>query len=75
MLYLIMAQRKPYNPNTAYGRKKMREEYQAHFQSLPKEEQERINSDHTLWYLGIIVVLALIAYLVGGSQGLMNWFS
>jgi hypothetical protein len=70
-----MPQRKPYNPNTAYGRKKMREEYQAHFNSLPTEEQEKIESDKTLLYLVIVVVFALIAYLVGGSQGLVKWFS
>jgi hypothetical protein len=70
-----MPPRKPYNPNTAYGRKKMREEYQANFQSLPKEEQEKIESDNTLWYLAIVVVFAIIAYLAGGSQGLLKWFS
>jgi hypothetical protein len=39
-----MVQRKPYNPNTAYGRRKLRVQARENFEKLPPENRMNIMS-------------------------------
>ncbi|WP_162915339.1 hypothetical protein [Paraflavitalea soli] len=48
-----MPPRKPYNPNTAYGRRKRREEAQKYYDSLPPEKQREIDD----WKIGCFLVI------------------
>jgi hypothetical protein len=67
-----MTQRKPYNPNTKYGRKKTREQYyNTQLNGTPEEKKEQNNIE---WVVTIVVLLvvALIAFLVGGVDSLLS---
>ena len=70
-----MAQRKPYNPNTKYGRKKLREQAAQNYANMTSSEK----ADHNA--LGVVITLILIVffggcvYLTSGSDGLMKWLS
>ncbi|WPU91805.1 hypothetical protein SNE25_21030 [Mucilaginibacter sabulilitoris] len=70
-----MAPRKPYNPNTQYGRKKIRDENQAWLNSLPPEEIAKINVNNTLWYVILLIIVGIIIYAVSGPSGLLHWAS
>lgn len=67
--------KKPANPNTAYGRKRLREEHQEWKQNLTPEQ--RLESDgFAAW--GVMIVLAvilMIIFLIGGYDGVSKWLS
>lgn len=70
-----MAQRKPYNPNSAYGRKKLREEAERNYQNAsPKEQAERDNIG-CIVILIIVVIAFLIFVLAGDTKGFLKWMS
>lgn len=71
-----MASKRPPNPNTAYGRKRMREEYPQNLARMTPEERQQHDSDKTtvtaiLW--GFAIVSCLIAFAVSGGDGLLKW--
>jgi hypothetical protein len=70
-----MAQRKPYNPNTAYGRKKLREEAARNYANMPPEQRR----ERDTWGCLIMIIIAIVfggcIYLIGGEKALMKWFS
>lgn len=70
-----MAQRKPYNPNTAYGRKKLREQAQQHYENMPPEEQE--NHDFTKFIIVLIIVIVVlsIGFACGNTHGALKWLT
>jgi hypothetical protein len=70
-----MPQRKPYNPNTAYGRKKLSEENAEWKANLPPEERAKVESFSFFSVLLIVGVIILIIYLFSGSEGVMKWAS
>lgn len=74
-----MSQRKPYNPNTAYGRRKMREASQQYRASLPPEERKKLENQTQLWGCIIVVVIAIIVLLIGvatgNEKGALRWLS
>jgi hypothetical protein len=70
-----MAQRKPYNPNTKYGRRKMREEAYKWKASLPPEERAKVESQEFFFGLIILIIIGLIIFAIGGSEALMRWLS
>ena len=69
-----MAKRAP-NPNTAYGRKRLREEYYQHKASLSPEERANQNTNEAIFYIIIIAIIAFIIFLVGGSDAVASWFT
>jgi len=64
-----MAQRKPYNYNTSYGRRKIREQGQKYYDELPPEEK----STHNLLATLIIVIICIIIFLILGAGGFLKW--
>ena len=70
-----MAQRKPYNPNTEYGRRKLREEAaQNYANDTPEGQRERDNTGCIV--LVIIVVIAFIIFALSGNiEGFLKWGS
>jgi hypothetical protein len=70
-----LSQRIPYNPNTAYGRKKLREEAsRAYENDTPAGKQERDNMGCI-----VIVIIVVIAFLIfaatGNFKGFSKWMS
>lgn len=70
-----MAQRKPYNPNTAYGRRKLREEAQKSYANLPPEQKAEV--DTWIWGCLLIVIIIVILYaaLTGDWKGAGKWMT
>lgn len=64
-----MAQRKPYNPNTAYGRRKLREQGRKEYEQSTPEEKRNKN------VIGIIilVVVCLLMWAILGTDGFLKW--
>jgi hypothetical protein len=61
-----MAQRKPYNPNTKYGRKKLREQSEINYNNLSPKEK----SNHDLWLFIISLVIIVIGVSTCGTKWL-----
>lgn len=71
-----MAQRKPYNPNTKYGRRKLRD--QAHYNYVngtPEYRREVDNIGAIVWVviIAIVIIIGFIIYSVSGVEGLLKW--
>lgn len=64
-----MAQRKPYDSNTSYGRKKIREQAQKYYEELPPEDK----STHNLLATVIMVIICIIMFLILGADGFLKW--
>ncbi len=65
-----MAQRKPYNPNTAYGRRKLREEAETNYRNdTPQGQQDRDNMGCI-----VIIIIVVIAFLIFAATGNINGF-
>ena len=75
LFILRMAQRKPYNPNTAYGRKKLREEAARNYaNSTPEEKRQADNLGCII--LGVIVLIVFIIFAATGNiEGFFKWAS
>lgn len=74
-----MAQRKPYNPNTAYGRRKLREEAQRNYENMTPEQKAEVDSYKTgcMLIFIVIVIVGVIIYitLTGDTKGALRWLS
>ncbi|MBE8714406.1 hypothetical protein [Sphingobacterium hungaricum] len=68
-----MVQRKPYNPHTKYGRRKLQEQHNKRMAEMPKEERDEINGMTGGCFLLFIVVGGIIVYLLFGGEGLLKW--
>ena len=70
-----MAQKKPYNSNTSYGRKKLREQAQINYNILT--ENEKKDWDATGFVILFIIILVIIIYVIttGDSKGALKWLS
>lgn len=68
-----MAQRKPYNPNTKYGRRKIREQYYERRANMTSDEKLENDSMSFLIGLIILVVIGGIIFIFGGSDALLQW--
>ncbi|WP_316747141.1 hypothetical protein [Pedobacter gandavensis] len=69
-----MAKRSP-NPNTSYGRKRISNEYQQRVSNMNPSERTKHESnvkDVTVWLWMIVIVICVIAFLVGGTSGLIG---
>jgi hypothetical protein len=67
----MAGQRKPYNPNSKYGRKKLREQAQNTYNNLPPEEK----SDWNATGIVIVIIIAIIIFAFAGMSGVAKWFS
>jgi hypothetical protein len=67
-----MAKRLP-NPNTVYGRKRIRKEHEQWKQSLPQKEREDVESFGFWGTLIVVGIIMFIVYLVSGPAGLLKW--
>jgi hypothetical protein len=68
-----MGQRKPFNPNTAYGRRKLREQARENFEKLPPDKQTEYNFYGCLITLIIMFLFGGCVYMIGGSEALTKW--
>ncbi len=71
-----MAQRKAYNPNTKYGRQKLRDQANYNYQNGTPEyrnEIDKMRSTANFVIVVIIIIIALIIYAVSGAEGLRRW--
>jgi hypothetical protein len=67
--------KRPANPNTAYGRKRLREEYQERKANMSPEERSAQNQTEAWVYIVIVVVVGAIVFMIGGSGALLKWAS
>lgn len=68
-----MAQRKPPNPNTAYGRKRMQQESAQWRENLPDDERRDHEVKGLIFGIVIVAIILGILYLIGGSGAVMDW--
>lgn len=68
-------QRKPYNPNTAYGRRKLREQAREEYENMTPEEQAAARSDAWMIYIVVVIFGIIMAFLTGGTEGVMKWLT
>lgn len=67
----VLAQRKPYNPNTAYGRRKLREQSQQTYENLPEDEKH--NWDMAKFI--ILLIIVILAFVLLGQKDALKWLS
>ena len=71
-----MKQYKPHNPNTAYGRRKMREEAYNRISNYTPEEKAEYNKIKfgcgVIMFVGFIIICVLI-YIISGPEALLKW--
>lgn len=66
-------QRKPYNPNTAYGRKKLREQAAENYANMTPQERAEVDSyKFWIWFI-IIVIILIIGFATGNWMGVLKW--
>jgi hypothetical protein len=63
-----MAERKPYNPNTKYGRKKLREEAERNIANYTPEQKAEYQGYIVIIFI-IMVVVIFIVYQTCGTKG------
>lgn len=59
-----------YNPNSKYGRKKYREDFQKRYNNMPKKEKDELDS--MIWWgriilFVIVIIVCLIVIALGGK--------
>ncbi len=69
-----MAKRPP-NLNTAYGRKRARQEYYQRKAEMTPEERAKQNGNEVLIITIVLVIVGGLIFLIGGSGALMKWLS
>ncbi|WP_343566128.1 hypothetical protein [Sphingobacterium sp.] len=68
-----MAQRKPYNPNTKYGRRKLREDHYRRVANMTDDERSKLEGNTFGCMLLFLIIGGLIVFLLLGGNGLMRW--
>lgn len=71
-----MGQRKPYNPNTKYGRRKLREQAQYKYDTgTPEYRRDIDNISAVVWtvFIVICIIICIIIYSVSGIEGVIRW--
>lgn len=70
-----MGQKKPYNPNTAYGRRKLREQAAQNYANMTPQQQQKHDTTKFWVTLIILIVVGGLIFLTGGSGALTKWLS
>lgn len=65
--------RKPYNPNTAYGRRKLREAHAERMANMPESDRKEIENNATGCFVLFLIIGGLIIYLLFGGEGVLRW--
>lgn len=68
-------QRKPYNPNTPYGRKKLREQAQEEYENMTPDEQSESRKNTLILFIVVTIIGIVLAYVFGGSKGVEKWLT
>lgn len=71
-----MPQRKPYNPYTKYGKRKIREQAQIEYNNYtPEEKQEfdKTNFGCNVLLFVIFISICIVIFLVSGPEALIKW--
>lgn len=68
-----MAQRKPCNPNTKYGRRKLNEAHYQRMAAKTPEERSEVNDRAGLIFFVFIIVFGSIIFALFGFDGLIRW--
>lgn len=66
---------KNYNPNTKYGRKKLREQYYENRANMTEEEKGKEDGCTFILFIIIIIVFGGFILLVSGPEALIKWLS
>lgn len=67
---------RPYNPNTKYGRKKAREEFQKRYENeMTPEERSEHDSGSTFIFIIIVAIVLGVIYAFSGSQGVSKYIN
>lgn len=70
-----MGRKKAPNPNTAYGRKRIREENAQWKANLSPKERAEVEFNGCIFYVVVVIVIMAIVYLISGTDGLLKWLS
>jgi hypothetical protein len=70
-----MPQRKPYNINTKYGRKKLREQSAQNYANMTPEERSSHDQMGCVLVLIIFAIVCGIVLLFSGPEGLLKYLS
>lgn len=70
-----MGQKKPYNSNTAYGRRKLREQTEQNYANMTPQEQQEHDRTKFWVILIILIVVGGLIFLIGGLGALTKWLS
>lgn len=65
-----MPRGKPFNPNTKYGRRKIREDFQRRYEAMSPKERSELDGD-VLWgrlVLFLIVIIVCIIIVANGGK-------
>jgi hypothetical protein len=71
-----MRQYKEYNPNTKYGRRKMREQAYnniANYTPEEKEEYNKIKFGLGLAFFAIFIIICILIFFIAGPEALIKW--
>lgn len=68
-----MLQRKPYNPNTKYGRRKLNQAHYKRMAEMSQEDRDDVNLRAGGCFLLFLIIGGLIIYLLFGAEGLIRW--
>lgn len=68
-------QKKPYNPNTTYGRRKLREQSQEYYNNLPDDKKENFDNVKFIIVVIIIGIVLLYVFLTGDTKSASKWIS
>lgn len=70
-----MRQRRPYNPNTKYGRKKLRQQIAYKYQHDPAYRKDYDNISGCVWLVVFVIIIAVfvLIYVTKGEHAAIKW--
>jgi hypothetical protein len=70
-----MGRKRPPNPNTKYGRKRMRQETAEWKANLSPAEQRQVDFNGCIFYILVVLAIMAIIYFFSGSDGVVKWIT
>ena len=71
----LMSHRKPYNPNTRYGRTKLREQAAEMFAHKTSDRVRNRDNLGCLVLFIIVIVMSVLFFLISIQQAALNWLT